>query len=236
MERINDVVAMYFKLGCSYKEILHCLAFGHGYIISMRTLKRRLGKIGLFRRKFCSDIVNVTLFIWEILKTGGESRGYRWIHSECVKSGLVVSQRNVNIILGILDPIGIELRKRRRLRRRRYEAPGPNSVWHVDGFDKLAPYGIYVHGCVDGFSRKVIWMRAYSTNKNPAYVARYFIEACEQMGACPVVVRADMGTENTRLCQVQKFLRRNHNDPRAGDRSFIYGRSTSGTVTVPSLC
>ena len=27
---------------------------------------------------------------------------------------------------------------------------GPNFTWHVDGYDKLTPYGITIHGCIDG--------------------------------------------------------------------------------------
>lgn len=29
---------------------------------------------------------------------------------------------------------------------------GPNQVWHLDGFDKLKPYGFCIHGCIDGKS------------------------------------------------------------------------------------
>ena len=32
-------------------------------------------------------------------------------------------------------------RKQRRLRRRRYGTPGPNFLLHVDGWDKLVPFG-----------------------------------------------------------------------------------------------
>ena len=31
-----------------------------------------------------------------------------------------------------------------------YHMQGPNHVWHLDGYDKLAPFGLYIHGCVDG--------------------------------------------------------------------------------------
>ncbi len=27
---------------------------------------------------------------------------------------------------------------------------GPNHVWHIDGYDKLKPFGFPIHGCVDG--------------------------------------------------------------------------------------
>ena len=28
---------------------------------------------------------------------------------------------------------------------------GPNYIWHMDGYDKLKPFGIAVHGCIDGY-------------------------------------------------------------------------------------
>lgn len=27
---------------------------------------------------------------------------------------------------------------------------GANYCWHIDGYDKLSPYGLPIHGCVDG--------------------------------------------------------------------------------------
>jgi hypothetical protein len=47
-------------------------------------------------------------------------------------------------IMRIVDPNGVERRKRRRLIRRKYCAPGPNFIWHVDGYDKLKPFGFAV--------------------------------------------------------------------------------------------
>ena len=29
----------------------------------------------------------------------------------------------------------------------------------MDGNDKLKPYGISIHGCIDGYSRKVLWLQ-----------------------------------------------------------------------------
>ena len=59
-------------------------------------------------------------------------------------------------------------RRARRLHRRLYHFPGPNHTWHIDGNDKLVPFGFGIHGCIDGFSRYVVWLNVYSTN-NFAY-------------------------------------------------------------------
>ena len=28
---------------------------------------------------------------------------------------------------------------------------GPNHVWHLDGYDKLKPFGFPIHACIDGY-------------------------------------------------------------------------------------
>ena len=44
----------------------------------------------------------------------------------------------------------------RRLQMRHYISAGPDHMRHIDGYDKLNPYGFTVHGAIvhDGFSRK----------------------------------------------------------------------------------
>ena len=79
------------------------------------------------------------------------------------KVGLQLSRLNVKRdmvldIMRIIDPDGIERRKRRRLIRRKYNAPCPNFIWYVDGYDKLKPFGFAIHGAIDGYSRRVLWI------------------------------------------------------------------------------
>ena len=51
-----------------------------------------------------------------------------------------------------MDPEGVDLRRARKLKRRRYRpiSRGPNWCWHIDGYDKKSPYGIGIHGCIHG--------------------------------------------------------------------------------------
>ena len=46
------------------------------------------------------------------------------------------------MLLATMDKEGTLVRKTRKLRRRIYLNKGPNYLWHVDGYDKLKPYGI----------------------------------------------------------------------------------------------
>ncbi len=65
-----------------------------------------------------------------------------------------------------------------------YHSHGPNFVWHVDGYNKLKPFGIGRRGCIDGFSRSMIWLEAYKTNNDPRLIAGYFMDAVIKAGGC----------------------------------------------------
>lgn len=56
------------------------------------------------------------------------------IKSRCFE---LTNRHFVRQVLAQLDPIGVELRRRRKLRRRMYHNPGPLHVIHIDGYDKV---------------------------------------------------------------------------------------------------
>lgn len=223
----EDLFKIYFQMGLNNNEILYCLAGNHGIVISLRTLKRIAKKCGMYRRKHFSDILDVSMFILKECEGSGVGHGYRWMYLKCIQNGFVVSQRTVRLLMSILDPKGVEKRKRRRLKRRTYRCGGPNAVWHMDGYDKLKPFGICIHGCIDGFSRNLIWLEAWNTNNDPKVIAGYFVEAVRQSDGCPERIRADAGTENTYVKQMQIFLRSDHIDRFSGQRSYLQGTSTA---------
>ena len=102
-----------------------------------------------------------------------------------------------------LDPDGTETRRARRLRRRQYVSVGLNFCWHADGYDKLKPDGFPIHGCVDGFSRKILWIKVSRTNSDPVVPAYLYIETVKKIGFCPQYVQTDCGTENGILAGIQ---------------------------------
>ncbi|KAJ0069354.1 hypothetical protein NL108_004194, partial [Boleophthalmus pectinirostris] len=210
MADLQTLIHFYHLIGLKHDEMLHFLQVD-GYNMSLSTLRRRLWSLGLFRQTTNSELLDIALFLQDELET-----------YDCIQSGLVVSQRTVRCLLQILDPDGVELRSRRRLRRRVYANPGPNFLWHVDSYDKLKPYGICINGAVDGFSRMVIWLHAFSTNSNPKVVAGYFVNEVKEREGAPMRIRSDMGTENSVLEELQRFLRSNHEN---SDPCYITGSS-----------
>ena len=82
--------------------------------------------------------------------------GYRLMHQKLRQMGVTTDQETVRLTLKALDPEGVICRSRNRLKRRIYISKGPNYMWHIDGYDKLKPFGLAIHGCMDGYSRKII--------------------------------------------------------------------------------
>ena len=99
--------------------------------------------------------------------------------------------------------------------------PGPNFIWHIDGYDKLKPYGFCIHGAVDGYSRRILWLEEGPSNNNPMVTVQYYLDCVRQLGGCPRVVRGDCGTENIHIAVVQRFLRRHCQDNLAGKKELF---------------
>ena len=185
----------------------------HGITISKRHLHRMLRYCNLSRRTNKSPINRVIESIYNEFSLGPNSSfGYRYMHQKLRSKGLVVSRETVRVIIKSLDPAGVERRSGRKLQGRVHRCPGPNFTWHIDGYDKLKPFDFCIHGCVDGFSRKIIWL----------FVASYYLKLLKENRVLPRLVRADRRSENSALGGIQRFFRRNHDDSLAGNISSIF--------------
>ncbi|XP_066934668.1 uncharacterized protein [Clytia hemisphaerica] len=228
--RRNVAIQKYFNEGYSYKNILRLLQ-RLGIVISMRKLKRILFSLGLARRKPNCSLAHVCDTLMTEIQGSGSLLGYRCMHQKLrVIHNIQISRNNVMNLQKAIDPIGVAERRARKLKRRRYITPGPNYLWHLDGYDKLKRYGICIHGCIDGYSRKLIWLEAASTNNCPAVVAGFFLNQVKSLKGTALNVRADRGTENSNIAGIQRLFRSNDNDFQAIEKSFRFGRSTSNQV------
>ncbi|CAC5411566.1 unnamed protein product [Mytilus coruscus] len=72
----------------------------------------------------------------------------------------------------------------------------------------------------------MVWLEAGTTNNDPKVISNYFIKAVKEKAGCPRRVRSDFGTENVYVANMQKFLRRNHNDEFARNKIYLSGKST----------
>ena len=155
----------------------------------------------------------------EDLRASGCNIGYKQMTQRLVNDHrLVVGKENVLELLNILDPAEGKLRTRRRLKWTQYITKGPNHLWHIDGYDKLKPFGFCIHGAIHGFSWWFLWLEVGYTNNDPTVNSRYFVDCVRQLGGTARVRRADCGTENGYVAAVQ---RRDGEDDWAGDDSSI---------------
>ena len=134
-------------------------------------------------------------------------------------------RQTVRDIINILEPERSARLKKGRLSRRIYSVKGPNQMWHVDGNDKLKPYGFEIHGCIDGYSRKLLWLEVGTSNKNPTIILNYYVNTIRDIQLVPTLLRCDRGTENFLTGDVQRLFRSDHDDEQASIAT-IYGRST----------
>ena len=98
-----------------------------------------------------------------------------------VDRNLVTNRETVRQLLKIVDPEGVERCLRHRLKRRQYKVKGPNYIWHTDGYDKLKPFGFCIHGALDGYSRRVLWLEVGPSNNDPRIVGQYYLSYIRQI-------------------------------------------------------
>eukprot|EP00794_Sanderia_malayensis_P011567 gene11566-12762_t len=123
------------------------------------------------------------------------------------------------LIRGQLDGAG------RRLHRREYSSLGPNYAWHADGYDKLKDFGFPIHGCVDGYSRKILWLELTRSNNNPTIIAGFYLDWVKEAGGCPVILSTDPGSENCVMGAIQVSRRSKCADEFSGEKSHRFVES-----------
>ena len=195
--------------------------------ISSSTLKRRLTSLGLSGKTNISDDELGSAIEKE---ESGCFVGYRKMWARIRKRGIIIKRARVMTLLKELDPDGVETRGKKRLGCRAYHTKGPNFIWHVDGHDKLKPFGFSVHGCVDCFSRRLLWLEVGPTNKNPEVIAKFYLDTVKQLGGVPWKIRSDDETEKSVIEALHTFLRSSHADENAGPGCFNIGRSTANQI------
>lgn len=80
-----------------------------------------------------------------------------------------------------VDPINHANRWGQRIERRPYSVPHPNFLWHMDSNLKLRHWRMVIHGCIDGFSRCIIYLRVNNNNR-AATVLSCFQRATSEWG------------------------------------------------------
>lgn len=147
----------------SPKEILEVLA-RDGTPISNDSLKQIRRRLGIRlriddkdeQRQQKDEILEVLEEEQGFGLIEGYGRGHLYAHLR--RHGHIYARDRIFDIWCSLRPDALE-RRSTNLQRSRgaYQCPGPNFVWHIDGYMKLEPYGIEIYAAIDGYSRYVTW-------------------------------------------------------------------------------
>ena len=133
--------------------------------------------------------------------------------------GYTVPRRILRLAMELEDPGG----RRRRTRgtkaaRVQYDAHGPGYLWHTDTYHKLGLVaGIVISGTIDGFTREVVALDAFTTN-SASNVLSSVLKGFVRRGV-PRLLRADAGAENIAVGKFMYVVR--------GEDSFLVGRSVN---------
>lgn len=224
---LEDLIEHYHQHMYTQSEIRAFLVLRHGRDITKTRLKRTIRALGLRRNNTEAPNNVIIEGITRLFAAGFTDAGYRVIWRLLnVNLQVRATQATVQRLVKLLDPEGVMLRRGHRLRRRVYRNGGPNCIVHIDGYDKLKPYGFSIHGAIDGFSRKLLWLNVLRSNKNPYAISRLYLDMILEHGRVPKVIRCDAGTENVVVNDIQKVLRSVHADVREGGPCYIVNRST----------
>lgn len=184
--------------------------------ISIRTLFRRRADFTIPPKHTTITWEDGIVLLTEII-SAMPNAGERLIRGALLSRGMVIRRSLLRNLLNEVDHVGRAARRSRPIQRRIYNVKGPNHLWHMDTDHKLISWRFVIHGCVDGFSRNILYLRCCLDNTaNTA--AECFLEGVKEYGV-PSRVRGDHGTENR---QVARFMLRVRGCSRG---SFISGRS-----------
>ena len=136
-----------------------------------------------------------------------------------LKYNIWVSKEDVRKAIKDIDPEGVDKRRKKVIHRRKYESLGPGQIYHLVGNDKLKSWGLCIHGCVDGFSHKILCLVTSSTNHDLIVIGNCFLQCIKTTKIVPVVLQMEKVRENIFCEHLQLFFT-------GTDDSYIYAAST----------
>ena len=104
-----------------------------------------------------------------------------------------------------LNPEGLDARggvgAKKRRKKGNSSSKGPNWVHSLDGHDKLMGYEcstfrLAIYRCIDTASRKIMWLRIWTTNSDLKVIGRWYLEYLMETGTMPNMIRVDKEYSN----------------------------------------
>jgi hypothetical protein len=184
--------------------------------VSRWTVYRRVQAYGLQNMQQFSLLSDAEIddIVSEYLGRHGFTTGRTYLAGYLRSLGLRVQRRRVRESLTRVDPQNTALRWGIVIAHRIVIA-----LWHLDGHHSRIRWGLVVHGCIDGFSRRIMFLKCSNNNLSQT-VLELFMNAIEKDDLWPSRIRVDHGVENVLVCDAMVSARGE------GRGSFIAGPST----------
>ena len=158
--------------------------------------------------------------VTDYLSRHGLTTGRTYLAGYFKSLGLRVQRRRMRESLARVDPANTALRWGLLFSVDSIVYPGQiHCGIYVDGHHSLIRWGLVIHGCIDGFSRRTMFLKCNNNNLSQT-VLELLLSATEKDGLWPSRIRVDHGVENVLVCEAMVQTRG------TGRGSFIAGPST----------
>lgn len=169
----------------------------------------------------------------------GQLLGYRAMNQKLrMQHNIKVPRHLVHTMIADLDPDGLDgrnLKKRIKRTKGHLKSDGPLWIISLDGHDKLCgyqnsifPFGIY--GCMDTFSRKILFIFITYSNSNPDIIGKKYLEFLYATRTLPRFLRIDKDTESGKMATIHTYLIDKLNQFDDPTDSILYGPSTTNKI------
>ena len=163
--------------------------------VSRSTIYRRMAEEGRVIGGYTAISDRALDILIRRLKTDHPQDGEVMMAGHLTRIGVRITRARLRASIHRVDPGGVAERGRRAIQRRVYSVPHANYVWHIDSNHKLIRWRMVIHGAVDGYSRKILYLKCANNNKASTVVSM-FSNAAFTFGI-PDKVRSNRGGENT---------------------------------------
>ncbi|KAJ4942909.1 hypothetical protein JOQ06_005421 [Pogonophryne albipinna] len=155
--------------------------------------------------------------------------GYSVVRGALLTKGHRVQWERVYASMHRVDSVGVLARMTRMgcVVRRTYTVPYPKYMVHIDTNHELIRYNFVIFGGIDGYSRKIMYMKIADNNRADTHLC-FFNEAVNEHGFS-LRVRGDLGGENVGVAQLMFSVRGTDSN------SFIAGKSVHNQWTEQNL-
>lgn len=216
-----------------------------GYPWSMRTLDRRLRYFNIYHTDKNVTPSQLKQVLESELKGPGQLLGYRaMLNVVRQKHRLNVPRDAVHNMMFMLDEEGLKRRQPKKKKDNRqkgnFTTKGVNWVHSLDGHCKLMGYQrdtfpLAIYGCLDTASRKILFLKVWTTNSDPKIVAKWYFDYLNDSRVIASKLRMDKGTETGLMATMHAYIHGLQGEA-TPQNTVLYGPSTSNQVGYVIYC